>query len=302
MQLHEQEFTDSAAELAEMRGLLDESYRLSSRPDNWLFGRLEDWKYGGNALRAKLNPRFFAERVRLWRVEDRLVGFCIAENDQPEIYLQVHPEYRAIEPTMLDWVERVWARDLPEVSVFAFEHDAQRRALLASRGYTHAVPSGILRGFDLARERAPAPLLPGFRVSSLAEDANVASHIAAVREAFGNTSLNQEWLESKRRGPCYEPAWDLAALAPGGEHAAFLLARLDRRNRVAEIDPIGTRPAFQRMGLAKALVSECFRRLAAAGIDRAYIGSGPEPAVGNRLYESLAPAERSYERRWLKAF
>ena len=301
MNLDDREFSDTVAELAELRGLLDESYQLTRRPDNWLFGRLEDWKYGGNALRAKLNPRFFAERARLWRAGGRLVGFCIAEYDQPEIYLQVHPEYHAIEPTMLDWAERVWARGLPEVSVFAFDHDTQRRALLASRGYTHAVPSGILRSFDLARERAPAPLPPGFRVGSLADDTNVASHIAAVAETFGNTSLGQEWFDSKRRGPCYEPAWDMAVLAPGGEHAAFLLARLDRRNRVAEIDPIGTRPAFQRLGLAKALVSECFRRLAAAGIERAFIGSGPEPAVGNRLYEALAPAGRYYERRWLKA-
>ena len=107
-------------------------------------------------------------------------------------------------------------------------------------------------------------------------------------------------VRAKITAPTYAPEWNLAVISPEGEHVAFCLARLDRRNRVAEIDPIGTRPEYQRRGFAKAVVAECFRRLRTHGMRYAYIGSGPEPAVGNRLYESLGPVETYLEHQWVK--
>jgi ribosomal protein S18 acetylase RimI-like enzyme len=89
-------------------------------------------------------------------------------------------------------------------------------------------------------------------------------------------------------------------VSPEGQHVAFALAWIDDQNKVAQIDPVGTHPDFRRRGFAKALLSECFRRLHGAGIHRAYIESGPEPNISNRLYDSLQPVRRYQVNRWIK--
>lgn len=299
--LFDQSYPDTESAFGELRTFLIESYALTGRPDNWLFGRLEDWRYGANAQRLAQQPRFFAEHAQLWRdASGKLLGFCIAEYAEGSIYLQVHPQERQIEEPMLAWAETTWASGKDDVATYAYTHDRQRLELLARRGYIDAGESGRMYAFDLARQYPPGQLPAGFRIASLAEDDNVESHIAAVRDAFGRATLNRAWFETKISAPSYEPVWDLAVISPEGQHIAFCLARLDQRSHAAEIDPIGTRPEYQRRGLAKALVATCFRRLHACGVGYAYIGAGPEPAAGNRLYESLRPAEVYREHRWVK--
>ena len=201
---------------------------------------------------------------------------------------------------MLAWAETAWAGGKGSVATYAYTHDAQRELLLSGRGYADAGECGRTYTFDLAREYPAATLPAGFRIASLAEHRNVDSHIEAVRSAFGRDTLDRAWFESKISAPAYAMEWDLAVISPEEQHVAFCLARLDWWNHIAEIDPIGTRPEYQRRGLAKALVAECFRMLHACGIRRAYIGAGPEPAVGNRLYESLQPIETYEEHQWVK--
>jgi ribosomal protein S18 acetylase RimI-like enzyme len=201
---------------------------------------------------------------------------------------------------MLAWAETTWASGEGSVATYAYTHDTLRRQLLLWRGYADAGECGRTYTFDLARPYPAAALPAGFRIASLAEDPNIESHIAAVASAFGRATLDRACFESKITAPNYALAWDLAVVSPEGEHVAFCLARLDQRNRVAAIDPIGTRPEYQRRGLAKALVAECFRRLGACGMRHAYIGAGPKSAVGNRLYESLRPAELFKEHTWIK--
>ena len=201
---------------------------------------------------------------------------------------------------MLAWAETTWAGGKESIATYAYTHDTLRQQLLLWRGYADAGECGRTYTFDLARQYPAVPLPDGFRITSLAENHNVESHIAAVASAFGRATLDHAWFETKITAPTYMPAWDLAVLSPEGEHVAFCLARIDERNRVASIDPIGTRPEYQRRGLAKALVAECFRRLNPCGMRYAYIGAGPKSAVGNRLYEALRPAEVYKEHSWIK--
>jgi ribosomal protein S18 acetylase RimI-like enzyme len=301
MQLRDESYPNSSAAFQELRAFLVASYALTRRPDNWLFGRLEDWRYGANAQRLAQFPNFFTEHAHVWRdMSGKLLGFCIAEYADNSIYLQVHPQQRWIEDPMLAWAESSWARGRESMATYAYTHDRLRQDLLAQRGYVDAGESGRMYIFDLARQYPTQALPAGFRITTLAEDGNVESHIAAVRDAFSRDTLNRAWFETKVRAPTYAPQWDLAVISPEGEHVAFCLARLDQHNHVAEIDPIGTRPEYQRRGLAKVLVATCFRRLCACGMRYAFIGAGPEPAVGNRLYVSLRSVETYQEHEWVK--
>lgn len=301
IELYDEMYCDTESEFQELRAFLLDCYTMTGRAENWLFGRLEDWKYGANAQLAEQNPNFFADHVHVWRdAAGALVGFCIAEHGDNSFYLQVHPQRRWVEDVMLAWAELNWAGAHPSIATYAYTHDTARRRLLARRGYANIGESGRTYMYDLGRQYPARALPAGFRIATLAEDHNVNSHIAAVRGAFGRDTLNRAWFATKAAAPTYDPTWDLAVVAPDGEHAAFCLARLDRHSQVAEIDPIGTRPDYQRRGLAHALVAECFRRLRACGMRYAYIGSGPEPAVGNRLYVALQPSTVAQEHQWAK--
>lgn len=299
MPITDHDYTHSDREFTELVGFLRATYALTRQPANWLFGRLEDWRYGGNAQRALSDPTFFARNTHLWREGEKLVGFCVAEYGDG-ISLQVHPEYRHVEHDMLCWATEVWGQGHETVEVTAWAGDAFRAALLAGFGFEDQGPAGNLREYDVTQERAPVPLEPGYRLTSLAENDDHDSHIAAVSSAFGRASLNREWFENKLCAPSYALAWDLAVVSPVGQHVAFCTAWLDRANAMAEIDPVGTHADFRQRGFAKAVVTECFRRLAAEGIRTAYIGSAPEPNVSNRLYEALRPAGRWEEHCWVR--
>jgi ribosomal protein S18 acetylase RimI-like enzyme len=301
MQLCDENYHNTEAEFHELSRFLIETYALAGRPDNWLFSRLEDWRYGGNAQRARQQPDFFREHAHLWRsASGALLGFCIGEYTGDSAFLQVHPQFRSIEDAMLEWLETSWAAGKESVGTYAYTYDTPRLELLGRRGYADAGESGRTYTFDLARRYPVAALPAGFRIATLAEDRNVESHIAAVRSAFGRATLDRDWFETKITAPSYAPEWELAVISPEGERVAFCLAWLDEHNQVAEIDPIGTRPEYQRRGLGKALVAECFRRLRADGMRYAYIGAGPEPAAGNQLYVSLGPAAVYEEHQWVK--
>jgi ribosomal protein S18 acetylase RimI-like enzyme len=124
--------------------------------------------------------------------------------------------------------------------------------------------------------------------------------VATERLVFNSDYLDQNWFEGKCSAPSYSLDWDLSVISPEGQHVAFALAWIDRQNKAAQIDPVGTHPDYRRRGFAKALLSECFRRLYAAGILYAYIGSAPEPNISNCLYDSLQPVKRYVVNRWVK--
>jgi ribosomal protein S18 acetylase RimI-like enzyme len=87
------------------------------------------------------------------------------------------------------------------------------------------------------------------------------------------------------RASFYRGDLDLVAVAPGGDIASFCTFRMDPPSRVTELEPIGTLPEYRRLGLAKALLVEGFRRLAKYDPTLLYIGGAADTPEANRLYE-----------------
>ena len=301
MNIRDDNYTHSETEFQEMWALLRESSVMVAKPLNWLFARLEDWKYGGNSKRVKSDPSFFVKNVHLWRNDEKkLVGFCISEYGGNSIYLQIHPQDRGLEEAMYNWIQANWAQEKAYIETYAYDYDTTRQQVLTRLGYQDCGDNGYLRKYDVSQDYPAATLEPGFSIASLKENPNVESHIEAVRNAFNRPSLDQEWFTSKTTAPSYSFKWDLAVISPEGKHVAFCLAWLDLEHHVAELDPIGTHSDYRQKGLAKAVITECFRRLKVSGIRYAYIGSAPEPYASNRLYDSLHPIEKYQEHKWVK--
>lgn len=297
LNVHDDDYTHSDAEFRELWELLVESYSITRRPHNWFFARLENWRYASPDRPAS----FFTGNVHLWRNEaGQLVGFCISEYGDKGIHLQNHPDYRFVEADMLSWIEGKWGRGKEYVETYAGLYDTGRQELLARSGYQDLGDNGHMWVYDVSSPYPVADLPPGFHIQTMADNGDKRARIAVESKTFDSADLNQEWFDGKSSAPSYSRDLDFSLVSPGGEHVAFCVAWIDPRNQVAEVDPVGTHPDYRRRGFAKAVVSECFRRLGARGVRHAYIGSGPEPYVSNRLYESLQPVERYQENRWIK--
>jgi len=289
------------ADFDELHDALIRWYPGWNRPDNWLFGRLEDWRYGGNAARQQDNPAFWSANAHCFRDETgALAGFVIGEYGGDDLFLQVDPARRDVEPVILDWIETVWAAGRARIGVFALSDDTTRAALLTAHGFHEDGSDGNMYRYDLTRAYPDALLPAGFALTTLAENHDFGAQAVAIAKAFDNLRIDEDLLAFRRTAPGYSLDWDLAAVAPDGQHASFACIWVDWRNRLAEIDPIGTQPEFQRRGLARAVILDGFRRLAVAGIHTAYIGAGPEPAVGNFLYAGLCPVAKYPFIRWTK--
>ena len=291
----------SDAEFGDLLDLLAESYGISRWPHNWLIGRLYNWRYARSPSAVEADPGFPSRNAHLWRTTTgRLAGFCISEYGGVDMQLQVHPDCRRIEASMLRWTLEEWALNKERVQIEVYARDGERQALLAGVGFQDEGGGGFTREYDLSGDYPLLPLEAGFSIASLSEHPDLDGRVATEALTFGQPDLDRPWLEAKMSAPGYSFEWDLSVLSRAGQYVAFCLACPGWRNRVAEIDPVGAHPEFRRRGFAKALLGECFRRLRAAGIERAYIGSAPEPYHSNRLYESLRPVARYEAHSWVK--
>jgi ribosomal protein S18 acetylase RimI-like enzyme len=295
MKITDHDYTFSDAAFKEIWQFLVDSYSIAGKLHNWSIAELENWLYAT----WDEPPAYFIERLHLWRDESgELIGFCTFYHEMT--FLQVHPQVRFIESDMLDWAERSWGGERALIETQAYQYDAERKKLLVQRGYQDMGADSNLHVYDLSRPYPALDLPPGFRIESLAENRNYEARVATERLVFDSDYLDKNWFKGKSSAPSYSFDWDLSVISPEGQHVAFAVAWIDRRNKAAQIDPVGTHPDYRRRGLAKALLSECFRRLYAAGILCAYIGSAPEPNSSNRLYDSLQPVKRYTANRWVK--
>ena len=152
-------------------------------------------------------------------------------------------------------------------------------------------------GFEL--ERPPAHLferstagarprqLEGFEIRSMRGEHEHVARADAARLAF-ESALEPEVHRARylrfMRSPGYVLDNDLVAVAPEGTIASFAIVWPDDALSLGQFEPVGTHPAFQRRGLARALLHEGLGRLAARGIGRARVMTGGANERAQRTY------------------
>jgi ribosomal protein S18 acetylase RimI-like enzyme len=149
----------------------------------------------------------------------------------------------------------------------------------------------------VATPRVPA----GFAIRHVVGDQEVEALVALHRAAFGTQNMTVEERLAMMHLPNYDPELDLLVTAPDGQFAAYCMccispeenARTGRN--VGHTDPVGTHPAFQRRGLAKALLLTGLHKLKQRGLDAAVLGTNSDnvamqrtaQAVGFRVHSTL---------------
>ena len=281
-------------DLREMQNLLMRARSLTS---DWRYAHIGELNFQFLMNAAHLDPK---ETIRLWHDGDLLVGYAILGED-PSFDVQMLPEYewRGIEDAAMAWaVERVGILRPRYTNAFggrwasgSREDDPQRRAFLERHGFA---AGGEFSEFNLIRTlegEIPAPVLsPGWRVRGYRGREELTMRAEAQRDVWrpwsvGNiTDGDYATLTSL---PGYDPELDVVAVSPDGVIAAYANGWPDPVNRIGDFGPVGTRPAYRRQGLARAVLWESLRRMKERGMDRVCVSTGMKNDSAIRLYESV---------------
>lgn len=129
-------------------------------------------------------------------------------------------------------------------------------------------------------EDIPPPRLPEGFVVRHPEPNEMGERVDIHLEVWHPSRFSMQSYLQIRSGPLsgaklYRPNLDLVAVSPEGRFASYCMVWYDPVNKIGEFEPVGTRPAFERKGLGRAVLTEGFRRLKALGAKTACVACEP---------------------------
>jgi len=246
-------------------------------------------------------------RIGIWEDGARIAGVAHYEWRLGEAFFEFHPDYRHLREEMLDYAEENLAGDSQDgkryLRAFVNDDDEAFTALVRARGYERDPnESRPMAQFSIRDPFPPIHLPPGFRVTSLAEDADWARVHRVLWRGFnhpGEPPMGEEELESRRKmfdTPKARRDLKIAVQAPDGEFVAFCGMFYEPAGRFGYVEPVATDPDYRRMGLGRAAVLEGIRRCGELGATVAYVGSD-QPFYLSLGFEVLYRSEC-----WVKFF
>ena len=214
--------------------------------------------------------------IRVWVEGGRVVAWSWLQRDGGRLDHDVHPEH-------LHLLDEILAEPAARVA-HAFEDDPGRREALARHGFVEPGWTMHYLALDLAEPPEPPPLPDGFRYRTVG-DADLAERVAVHRDAWEPSRVTESSYAQVRAQWPYRDSLDCVVEAPDGRFAASCLCWPDDEHRVGELEPVGVRQEFRRLGLGAAVCTFALRRLHEEGGRQAVVYCVTEPACA--LYESL---------------
>lgn len=275
-----------------VRELLLETYPLTPPDFNWDVRRWDGSRFHGDP--AAWDP-YWEGRVQLWETSGgRLVG-AVHPDGAGNAYLQIHPDYRHLEPEMVAWAgEHIRTAPTdgtpPRTDVFVYEYDTWRLHVLQECGYVRFEEWAVIRRLRFGQKVIPPVRMPaGYTLRSAQKD-DPAEHdqFAALLNASFNRTFHKgaDIRNFRARAPSYRADLDLFAIAPDGSLAANVGVIYMPEVHAGLYEPVCTHPAHRQKGLAKMLMWEGMHRLQALGTTEVTVGTS-EMVPANALYDSV---------------
>jgi len=242
---------------------------------------------------------------RVWvDTTDRLVSFAIMNRQFGSLYfwraeaVRLQPQFQGstVGAQIITWAlerrgegesDRVIVRCQVREDNVALAEFLERQGFVPHDLYTIR----MVRPLD---ESIPEPQLPpGFTLRHVAGEHEVEDYVAMHRDAFGTANMTVEPRLAFMRDAAYIPELDLIIVSPDGTFASFCVCSVDQEENALSgqkegwTDPIGTRPALRRRGLARAVLLAGLQRLRTRGMDTAVVGTGSWNVATQRLCESV---------------
>lgn len=228
--------------------------------------------------------------TRLWfDARRRLVAFALVDTSNNLLFeLEPHFTDPGLSDQIINWgvecLQRAQEKTEEKITLDAScsEDDRERIAILERHGFVEQPVRSYLLSRDLA-DLIPEPFLPaGFTIRPSKGLAEIEEWVQLHRAAFGTENMTIDERSAMLSGADYDPQLDLTAVAPDGSLAAYCLCQIHPdENRLSGrkegwTDPIATHPAYQRRGLARALLLTGLRLLKGCGVDSARMGTSSE--------------------------
>lgn len=299
------------ADAMRLRQLLIDSYTILGREFNWETRRWEGAFWC--VTDAQRDDKNWGGNAHIWENDaGQLVGAVVLDGPG-DIALQIHPNYRQLEAAMLIWAEEQLAKVSEdganeafgqELSVWAFDWDEQRRALLKRRGYTPSNDRFYMHRRRLVKEPVPdIPLAADYTLRSVqpTED-DIKNWVMCSNTTFGQ-SWNFEYHRNfQQNSPSHNYDLHIIAETPTGAFAAYAGLTVDAVNRTAVFEPVGTHPDHRRKGLARHVMFEGLRRLQALGTaDVVYVANRGTAEAG-KFYAAIGFEHYATNSAWVKKF
>ncbi|GAA1891515.1 GNAT family N-acetyltransferase [Asanoa iriomotensis] len=251
-------------------------------------------------------------RRRLWFSADELVAWgwaflprqvtrddgSVKDVTGASLSYQVHPEHTALIDELIDWYDGVADGLERTVSPTTAEEFALER--WAAHGYETDVEAlGDTGDWTQLNEReltdVEEPSLPaGFRFRT-ADQVRPEAVVRAHVDAWTPSAYTIQSYAAVRRTAAYRGDLHVLVEAPDGTMAASTIMWLDEANTTVEFEPVGTHPAFRRLGLARAMMLHGMRLARAAGATHATVVclGAPGHPKARALYYGLGFRELS---------
>jgi len=288
-------FTNRPYADADLQAIID--LLVVARPS----GHIADYP-GIVDLREMLETSETQANTSLWRDgEGQLVGFAIVHPTHGNLIFEIAPQALTgdLAAQMVSWsMKRVRnaRRESEEptgLQMSCHDDNLKRVALLGQLGFVRQDKYTLHFARPLS-DPIPEPQAPeGFGIRHLAGEHEVEAHVALHRAAFGTENMTVEGRLSWMRTPDYDPELDLVAVAPDGTLAAYVFCSISKEENALTgrndgyTDPAATHPAFQRQGLARALLLTGFRLLKQRGVETARTSTGSWNVAMQRAARSV---------------
>jgi ribosomal protein S18 acetylase RimI-like enzyme len=241
--------------------------------------------------------RELAYAIRLWEDDaGPLIGWTYYRA-RGGFNLFVAPGYAddALLDQMLGGIEEIAATSEaagdPPIRLYTYGVDVSRsdedRAIaraLERHGFGLVPTTGgiLTRSLD----EIPDPKLPpGYRLGWVETRDLMFGRVLAHQAAFAPSDLVVAQYERVQACWPYRPELDRIVLTEYGDVVAFCTAWIDEENGAGLLEPVGTHPAHQRRGLARAVCLDALRALHGAGARTVQVGFGS--AAGQATYQSI---------------
>ena len=290
----------TATDVRLMQGLAQSV--TSMRPDlvnsDASFGELA-WIWGkGHARDGGTWPR------RLWCSGDALVAWgwaylphqvrrsdgSLADVTGSYLGYQVHPSHAALVDEVISWYDSVAAGLERTVAPSAADKFALKR--WRAHGYqTDPASLGDTGSWTQLNQRdltdVDHPVLPeGFRFRT-ADEAGPQAAVQAHLDAWAPSTYTAEGYEGVRQTAAYRGDLHVLVEAADRTMAASTIMWLDEVNQTAEFEPVGTHPAFRRLGLGTVMLlhgMHLARKAGATHVTVACLGAPGHPQARGLYY------------------
>ncbi|MGW5051677.1 GNAT family N-acetyltransferase [Actinokineospora sp. NPDC004072] len=207
------------------------------------------------------------------------------------VHLPGHLALATADPALADEVLAWFAETATAARRTVTTADPRLAEALERNGYTRTDdPANIYHRRDLAD--LPEPVLPpGYTVQP---STDVTQRVAVHRVVWHPSRVTEESYRNVMATWPYRPELDWVAVAPDGAYAANCLIWLDERNRVGELEPVGTHPDHRGRGLGRAVCLAAMHALRDHGADTAVVypvDSPPAHPGALALYRGLGFTE-----------